>query len=173
MARKIIYTFLTLLVLFFAFVMTGFLASDLHEGEVKDYFLDRRVDVWHNIVSVENIPLRRRDIEHIDILSDDIDGIVWREHLKNGDTRVLRVIERHIPERFVIERFKSSDGVTGTWEFTLKTVGNKTEVTIKENSINRNLWLRAYYTIRGRNILLRRELKSLRVSLFQRLITTP
>lgn len=173
MSRKIIYSLLTIIILFFAYVMVGYMAPDFYEGEVTEYFLDRRVDIWKNLVSVEVIPLRRKDVESIVVFGDDIEGIVWRENLKNGNTRFLRVIERHTPERFVIERFKSDNGVTGVWEFNLREVGDKTEITIHEKSLNKNLWLRAYYTVMGRNILLRREVKSLRVSLFQRLITTP
>ena len=173
MSRKIIYSLLIIVVLFFAYVMVGYMAPDFYEGEVTEYFLDRQDDIWKNLVAVDVIPLRRKHVESITVLGDDIEGIVWREDLTNGKTRFLRVIERHTPYRFVVERFRSDNGVTGTWEFNLREVGGKTEVMIHEKSLNKNLWLRAYYTVMGRDILLRREVKSLRVSLFQRLITTP
>lgn len=172
-SRKIIYSILAVIILFFAYMMIGFLANDYYEGQISELFIDRRVDVWKNLVAVEAIPLRKKDVVSVTILTDEIDQIVWKENLKNGKSRFMRVVEREKPERFVIEEFKSDNGITGVWEFTLIEVDNKTKVTVREKSLNTNLWLKAYYTVIGRNILLRREIKSLRVSLFQRLITTP
>ena len=84
MARKVIYTLVTLVLLFFAFIITGALASEFYEGEIVEEFPDRRIDVWRNLVSLEAIPARKPDVERVIILDDSIDGIVWREELSNG-----------------------------------------------------------------------------------------
>jgi len=172
MARKIIYTFLFLFVVFTVFVLIGYTAPDGYKGQIKEVFPDRRVTIWKNLTSVETIHLRKKDVESVDLLSNDINGIAWRENLGRGEFRLLNIIERDSPRRFVVEQIKASNGVTGTWIFELNEVGDKTEITITEDSENKNIWLRSYYTLMGRDILLRKELKSLRVSLLQRLLTT-
>lgn len=173
-ARKIVYTLLTLIVLFFAFLITGILAPAEYNGRISEEFPDQQADVWKNLTSLEAIILRKPDVERIEVVDEQRDTIVWIEHLKNGEKRTLRVVERNIPSYFVIERIQSDDNFVGRWSYTLELLeNNKTQVTIEEQSYNSDVWLRAWHTILGRSITLRREIKSLRVSLFQRLLTTP
>jgi hypothetical protein len=173
--KKIIYTLLFLSLLVIAFFVTGYLAPEKYNGERKDSFPDTQVDVWRNLTSLETISKRKPDVEKVTVIEEDRDGVVWIEELKNGNQRTLRVAEREIPNYFVIERIQSDDGLTGRWEFYLSQneQTKMTDVVIKESSTNTNVTLRAWHTILGRSINLRKEMKSLRVSLFQRLLTTP
>mgnify|MGYP000294462118 CR=1 FL=1 len=173
--KRIIYTLLVISLLVIAFFATGYLAPENYEGERKDSFIDTQIDVWRNLTSLETITTRKPDVERVTVIEENRDGIVWIEHLENGTQRTLRVAEREIPAYFVVEIIQSDNGLTGRWEFHLSE--NKdtkmTDVLIKEKSTNTNLVLRAWHTIIGRNINLRKEIKSLRVSLFQRLLNTP
>lgn len=174
-ARKIIYTLLVLIFLFFAFLITGILAPAEYRGSITEEFPDQQRDVWKNLTSIDAIPGRKPDVERIEVIEEGRENIVWIEYLKNGDKRTLRVVERNIPSYFVIERIQSDDNFVGRWTYTLipDSEDKKTQVTIEEYSYNSNIWLRAWHTVLGRNVNLRREIKSLRVSLFQRLLTTP
>jgi hypothetical protein len=173
-SRKIVYTVFIIIVLFLTFVITGLLASEYYEGEIAENFPERQIDIWRNISSIETIPVRKPDVAHVTVFEEDFNRIAWREDLKKGRIRNYRIVEMDSPNKLTIELFESSNGITGTWEFYLGvTDTGKTRLTIKEKSYNQNMWLRAYYTIMGRDILLRRELKSLRVSLFQRLLEMP
>lgn len=173
--KRIIYTLLVISLLIIAFFATGYLAPEEYVGERKDSFPDTQIDVWRNLTSLETIEGRKPNVERVVVIEDDREGAIWIEHLKNGDQRTLRVAEREIPNYFVIERIQSDDGLTGRWEFYLsENLQTKmTDVLIKEKSQNTDVVLRAWHTILGRSINLRREMKSLRVSLFQRLLTTP
>lgn len=173
--KKIIYTLLIISILIISFFVTGYLAPEEYVGERKDSFPDTQLDVWRNLTSLETITKRKPDVERVVVIEEDREGIVWIEELKNGTQRTMRVAEREIPNYFVIERIQSDDGLTGRWEFYLlqNEETKQTDVLIKEKSINSNISLRAWHTILGRSINLRREMKSLRVSLFQRLLTTP
>lgn len=173
--KKIIYTTLTIILLILAFIITGVLAPEEYTGEIKEQFPDTQIDVWRNLNSLETIPGRKPDVERVSVIEEDRDGALWVEYLKNGTQRTLRVAEREAPYYFVMERIQSDNGFTGRWEYSLSQneETKKTEITIKETSRNTSLVLRAWHTILGRNINLRREVKSLRVSLFQRLLTTP
>lgn len=174
-AKRIIYTLLVISLLVIAFFATGYLASEQYEGERRDSFIDTQIDVWRNLTSLETITGRKPEVERVVVIEDNRDGIIWVEYLKNGTQRTLRVAEREVPNYFVVERIQSDDGLIGRWEFYLSE--NKdtkmTDVLIKEKSTNTDVVLRAWHTIIGRNINLRREMKSLRVSLFQRLLNTP
>ena len=172
--KKIIYTFLTILFLTIAFFATGYLAPESYESEKTAYIQDNRMDVWKNLTSLDGIPDRKPNIEKIDVLEESREGIVWVENLKNGQQRTVRLAEREIPDYFVIEVVQADNGLTGRWEYYLSedVDSGKTLVRIVEKSTNTNLVLRAWHTIIGRNVNLRREVKSLQVSLFQRLLTT-
>jgi len=171
--RKFFTILLLLIGLFVAFIITASLAPINYEGSRSESLTDRPIEVWRNLVSVEIIPKRKPDVETVDILFiGDRGEVTWRENLKNGETRTMRILERGAPYYISIEQFQSSYGVTGVWEYSLRQVNDETIVTVTEKSVNNNIWLRGYYTIIGRNTLIKRELKSLRVSLFQRLLTT-
>lgn len=173
--RKIVYTILTLIFLFFAFLITGILAPAEYRGSITEEFPDQQIDIWKNLISLEAILLRKPDVDRIEVIEEDRDGIVWIEHLKNGNQRTLRVVERNAPNYLVVDLIQSDNRFVGRWTYNLAQDGEskKTQVTIEEQSYNANVWLRAWHTILGRSINLRREIKSLRVSLFQRLLTTP
>lgn len=171
---KIVYTFLGIFLLVMAFFITGVLAPEEYVGEIQDSFPDTQVDVWRNLTSLETIKGRKPDVETVTVIEESREGSVWVETLKNGKQRTLRVAEREIPYYFVIERIQADDGFTGRWEYYLSENNEtkRTDILIKEKSRNTNLTLRAWHTILGRSVNLRKEVKSLRVSLFQRLLTT-
>jgi hypothetical protein len=171
---KIVYTILGIFLLVIAFFITGVLAPEEYTGEIRGSFPDTHTDVWRNLTSLETIKGRKPDVESVTVVEESRDNVIWIENLKNGKTRTLSVVERDIPTYFVIERIQSDNGFTGRWEYYLSQNNEtkRTEILIKESSVNTNLTLRAWHTIWGRSINLRRELKSLRVSLFQRLLTT-
>lgn len=173
--KRILYTLLGISIAVIAFFVIGYLAPEEYIGERQDSFPDTQIDVWRNLTSLETIVDRKPDVQRVTVIEESRDGVVWVEELKNGTQRTLRVAEREIPNYFVVERIQSDDGFTGRWEFYLSTNNETqmTEVFIKEKSINTNVKLRAWHTILGRSINLRKEMKSLRVSLFQRLLTTP
>ena len=173
LARRVFYTIIVLLALFVAFVVTGRLAPEVYESSISVELPDRQIDIWRHLVSLETITVRKPDVERVVQVSESYEAIAWQEILKNGGSRTLRVVERDAPSYFKIERFQSTDGVTGTWTFYLEEQDHTTVVYIDEVSLNKNLWKRAWYTIRGRDVLLKREVKSLRVALFSRLIETP
>jgi hypothetical protein len=173
LARRIIYTILGLLVLGTAFYVVGVLAPATYEGEREVTFVDRSYDIWKNLTSLETIPDRKPDVERVEQISESYEAVTWREYLKNGDVRLYRVLEREAPNHFKVELFQSDDGITGVWTYDLYEIQNYTVVRIHETSLNQNVWKRAWHTLLGRSILLRREEKALRVSLFDRLIYTP
>ncbi len=174
-SRKLVYSILFVFLLMIAFFVTGILAPEEYEGERTATFPDSKMDVWKNLTTLETIPKRKNGIERIEIIEESRSGVVWIEHLKNGKQRTLRVAEREMPNFFVVERIQSDDGLTGRWEFYISEnkETQKTEIKVIEESRNTNVVLRAWHTILGRSINLRREIKSLHVSIFQRLLTTP
>jgi hypothetical protein len=173
LARRLIYTTLILITTVVTFYVIGVLAPVAYEGTREVAFIDRSIDIWKNLTSLETIQQRKPEVVRVELLSEGYDAVSWREYLKNGQTRTFRVLERNAPYHFKIERFQADDGVTGTWTYDFTESNNYTILRIAESSVNQNEWLRAWHTILGRNVLLRREVKALRVSLFDRLLQTP
>lgn len=171
---KIVYTTLGIFLLVIAFFITGVLAPEEYTKEIRDSFPDTQVDVWRNLTSLETIKGRKPDVVTVTVIEESREGVMWVETLKNGKQRTLRVAEREFPYYFVIERIQADSGLTGRWEYYLSENNEtkRTDILIKETSRNTNLTLRAWHTILGRSVNLRKEVKSLRVALFQRLLTT-
>lgn len=160
------------ILLFIIFLLISVFSPVNFKGEKVELMLDRPEVIWKSLTDVEKIPKRKQDVASIDIISYDRQIEGWRENLRDGGFRMYRVVERFPHSNLKLELISSSNGVSGTWEYELEKRGSRTKLKIKEESMTPDLWLRGWYTILGRNILIRRELKSLRVSLFQKLLTT-
>jgi hypothetical protein len=170
--KKVFWTVVIAIILFIGFLVVAALAPESYSSTREELFIDRPEEVWENLTSVDVIPRRKREVQRVEIVYQDRGKISWREFLKNGEMRMLSIINRDHLRYVEIQQFQSSYGVTGTWTYTLEKIDDKTLLTVTEDSLNTNMWLRGWYTIRGRDVLLKREIKSLRVSLFQRLLTT-
>jgi len=167
---------LTLVVVgFLAFLVMilGYSEPISYEGTLTERFDDKREVVWTILNSIEEIQTRKPDVIAVNFLSTERGIVSWREDLENGGFRVYKTLEKTTPSRLVVELLESSYGVTGVWTYTLVQSGTMAEVTITEKSKTDNVWVRGINKIKGRNIYLVKEMKYIRVGLFQNLLTKP
>lgn len=158
---------------FIVVLAVGYLAPVEYEGQISEFFIDRRAIIWQALVNVENIPKVKNDVERIEIISNDRGLIAWKEVLPMGKYRSYRTVEKKEPYKYTINMFESTSGLTGEWTFFISNSNNGTIVKVMEKSKNESVWLRGWQTILGRDTNLKNEMKILRVSLFRRLIDTP
>jgi len=169
---------LTPLLIFLAIIVSiilivGKIQSPEFEGQLEVEVPDRRNVVWGAVTDVTRIPYIKRDVEQVEILSNNRGLITWRENLKRGGTRTYVTLEKKEPFLYTIELINSTSGITGTWTYVMKTTENGTLITLHERSITKNVWIRGINKFRGRDNNLIVLIKSLRVALFRNLIDTP
>lgn len=154
-------------------LLVGYFSPEEYEGELSEFFTDRRAIVWQSLVNVENMPNVKTDIELLEILENNRGLLTWRENLLRGGFRTYRIVEKKEPFKYEINLFDSTEGVTGSWIFFLTQSSNGTTVKIIEDSKTTNVLLRGWHAILGRDVNLKYYMKVLRASLFRRLIDTP
>lgn len=151
----------------------GYFSDPYYEGELKEYFVERRPIVWQSLTNAESFAELKRDVKDVTVLESDNGLIKWKEDLKGGGYRIYQILERKNPYRYIVELEESSYGLVGKWEFFLSQSSDGTLVEIKEESTTDNIWIRGINTIRGKDVNLKNQLKVLRVALFRRLIDSP
>lgn len=144
-----------------------------YEGTLTENFDDNRDIVWNTLNNIESVPDKKPDVVSVEFLSNERGVVSWREELERGGFRVYKTLEKITPSRLVIELIESSNGVTGIWTYELKKNGTSTEVKISETSKTDNVWIRGINKIRGKDVYLLKEMKYIRVGLFQNLLTKP
>lgn len=139
---------------------------------VETRILDEsKEDVWRVLTEITKYPERKNDVINIELLEKEGKYIrVWRENLKFGGYRVYKIKEKEPDSRFVLEITDSRDTKTGIWTYILNENEKQTNVTIKEESQQPNVFWRGLSVIKGRNSLISHEFKWIRVALFQKLL---
>lgn len=154
-------------------LILGYISPVEYEGEIREFFPERRHIIWEGLADVNRIPKVKRDVKSVFITSNDRGLVVWTENLKKGGSRSYRTVEKRDPYRYTINLFSSSFGVTGTWTHVLQSTEKGTVVQVLEKSETKNIWMRGINKIRGRDIYLKNVVKEIRVLLFRNLIDTP
>lgn len=145
------------------------------KGELAENFEERREVIWDTLVDQNRIPQVKKDVKKISILEDNRGLITWNEEIDGGGIRRYRTIEKRAPSKYVVELYDSSFGLTGTWTYFLQSnnEGRGTTVLIQEDSETTNTFLRGINKLRGRDVYIKKALKSIRVGLFRNLLNTP
>lgn len=164
-------TVTVVLVLLFVVALIGYAAPAEYSGSLTERFEEKTNVVWKSIVSIEDIPENKRDVESVEILSNSRGLYTWKENLSGEGFRIYGMTERREPYRIVLELKESTNGLHGTWTYTLEDLGEAgTNLTIAEESTLDKVFVRGLQTIQGRDINLIRAMKSVRVGLLQRLL---
>ena len=129
--------------------------------------------VWQELLKIEEIPNRKKDVESIEILEEFGKLYAWKEHTKSGGYRVYRMNKRDENKTFVVELIESSYGLTGVWTFDLEKNNNYTTVTISETSTLTDIRRRGYRSFTGRDVDSIAWQKYIKTGLLQTLLVTP
>ena len=116
--------------------------------------------IWILLNDLKGLPERRHEVIKIEILNNNNLGFkTWKEYT-DMQGYILFEITEQIPEQLLTINMKeSSFGMTGTWKYELVQEGQKTKVTISENSRIDEIKLRSLMTFIGRNSNIRNEFK--------------
>lgn len=146
-----------------------------YKGELSEHFNERPLVIWNTLVDPKRIPQIKSDVEKVILKEDNRGLITWDEELSRGRIRKWRTISKTIPYKYVVELYESTDGLTGTWTYFLQTGKDEegTTILVQEESETKNIFLRGINKLRGRDVYLRKSLKSIRVGLLKNLLNTP
>lgn len=154
-------------------ILMGYRANPSYQQSITFIVSYSTQDVWRELLNIEEVPKRKKDVESVDILEELGTLVAWRENLKDGGYRIYRMNGRDEEKTLILELTDSSYELKGVWVFYLKPHGNETEVTISEDSTLTDIKRRGYRVIFGREVDLLIWQKYLKVGLFQSLLDRP
>jgi len=157
---------------FIVILVTGYLVNEEYKGE-KQMLVDYEpLHVMKILTEFNNMEEGKRDVKSMELTGKYLGLYAWKENLKNGGFRRYRQIEK-TENKIVVEMTESTYGVTGTWEFKINREVGRTKITIREDSICKNILRRGLLFYLGRDKETTDWMKFIRVRLFKRLLTTP
>jgi uncharacterized membrane protein len=139
----------------------GLFSSVEYRGSRQQTFDAPLEKIWAVLNDVEGIPKRNASVVAIEILErQGSRPVKWRERMDLGEEALIAVSEWKPRERVQWTMLESGFGMTGTWTFEIKALGNKTQVTLHEASKSEKFMTRAALTLAGRDSNIKRMLKS-------------
>lgn len=154
-------------------LVAGYVSGEGYYGKSQLFVSYSPEAVWEVLTDIEKMPLGKNDIYSIEYLGRYNNQFAWTENLKSGGYRNWRQNLRDENKKLILELTDSSYGTTGIFEFTLSQDRNNTVLEIVEDTSNKNIFIRGWDAIFGRNVETRRWQKFVRVRLFGNLLTTP
>jgi hypothetical protein len=171
--RILSFTIIFVATIFFIAFFTGYIINPNYESETKVLLGYSKSSVWNALNDIENLHHAKKDVISIDVLGKYLNFYAWVENLKNDGFRRYRQVYKDTNSKLIIEMTDSSYGLTGTWEFDLKESDGDTLLTIKQKTTNESIIGRGFRYYFGRDKETKEWIKHLRVTLFERLLTTP
>lgn len=172
MTRVLLFTIT--IVAFFAGIifLLGYTTPKEYSGELTENFTERDIIVWKTITDVELNRSAKSDVKDLEIISGKDSFARWKELTNGGGFREYHISYRVEPTFLAIELVDSSSGLTGKWTYEIKSnaENGSSVVTIKEESVNTNIFNRGLQAIKGRDANLVKAMKTIRVGLFQNLL---
>lgn len=159
-----------LAVMLTGFVLTGLLTPLEYHGQVSVLLPASKTQVWDQLIDIEHLPDRRKEIQKVEILGLNKNGNrSWKEYADGGQYMIFEVLELDYHKRMVINLQESSFGMTGTWSYDLSgDDSTKTNLTVTEDTKINNMFLRALVTLTGRNRFLKSEIEHMKLGLEQK-----
>lgn len=108
--------------------------------------------VWSVLDNTKAFSESRHEVTRAELTGTNAAGYAtWTEHTNLGGTVLLEVAEKISHERLVVRMLDSGFGMKGTWTFELVPEGNRTRVTLTENSTTEGLVMRSILNTLGRD----------------------
>lgn len=152
--RLFVFFMITLLL----FLTIGYVAHQDFEGQATRTLTAPVEQVWEVLTDLEDLPNRRKEIVKVEMAEANAQGLpTWKEYTDMGGYILFEYLEKIEREKLVVNMKESTFGMSGTWTYELRPVGNETQLTIIENSTIDNVMIRSLMTITGRSANLFRE----------------
>jgi hypothetical protein len=157
------------LILFFG---AGYLAPIEYQKSKSATFEDKQGAVWNAIVDIEKYVDRKKDIQKVEIVEKQFGAIKkWKEYYKTT-TLEYEITRQEKPRIFTINVKDNFKKIDRDIEYFLNTEDNRTRLTVSEVSRAEHIFWRGATTLLGRDNFIDRELKWVRVALFQKLLNS-
>ena len=143
------------------FLITGIAAPKDFQGQVTVALPATKAKIWDNLVTIELLPQKRKEIKRVEILGLNTKGNrYWKEYAANSQWMIFELLEQDYQSKMTVNMQESTFGMSGTWSYILTPIdSNNTNFTVIENTHIDNILVRAYVTITGRDKFLKDEIK--------------
>jgi hypothetical protein len=167
--KKLITYFLgTIFVLALLFCFIGLISNKNYTG-TKSSILEEKIDrVWAILINIEEFAKTRPEIISVEILERDEKGNLkkWKEKTDMDGYALFEVINSEDKKSMEIKMTESSFGISGIWKYELEKLSDsKTKITVSENSLTENFYIRTILTIFGRDSNLKQEIDNFHKSI--------
>lgn len=130
------------------------------EGSITANFGGKQSELWEMLNDIDGVQKRRPKVIRVERLGTTVDGLpLWREYVSETDFIEFEMTQR-VPMSLMTNRTRSSTvGITGELSYSIEK--NGALFIMYEKSDISDTFLRALVRIRGRNAILREELRIL------------
>ena len=138
--------------------------ADVRYSGSKSAVVDAPVDkVWNLVDDTRLFSESRHEVSRAEILGTNASGFdVWKEHTNLAGTISLEVVRKEPPRLIEVRMNESGFGMTGTWTYEFEPEGERTKVTVTENSVTEGLLMRSILNLLGRDANLNLHLKAIK-----------
>lgn len=128
---RYVYIGIAALVAFIAFVaIVGWMLPVRHRATIERTYKTSPAALFALITDIGSFPRWRLELQGVDVLPDENGHARWRERTKSGPP-ITYVVERTIPDRFVVGRIADSNlPFGGSWTYELTPAG-ESETTLR------------------------------------------
>lgn len=150
-----------------AFVLIGLFAPAGHVGKITNTYNHPPARVWTVLTDIEGLADRRDDVASIEMNGPGSKGYIsWKEHMNMGGYVEFEILDSIPMHRLQVHLIKGSYAMEGTWTYLLEGLpGNKTKVTITEESKVESFFMRTLMYFAGRDKFMKQEHKYLKKAL--------
>jgi|GEM_PF-2925993 len=164
-------TFLFIVLCFGTIFVAGFVSDPEYRDSKSTLFDDKIENVWSVMTDVEGYIDNKKNIQRIEVTDKYFNTInSWDEFYPRGEVYSFELVTKDSPNLFVLNISNKNREIDRTLEYYLSQNGTNTKLTITEISNSNHLFWRGVETLLGRNNFIERELKWIRVGLFEELI---
>ncbi len=107
--------------------------------------------IWYLLKDTYRYNTQRHEVAGTEMLVDSGNYRKWREHTNLFGGMLLETVRETPPQILETRMIESGFGMKGIWTFTLTPEGEKTKITISENSVTDGFVMRSILTLVGRD----------------------
>jgi hypothetical protein len=169
--RIFISSIIVVLLFICLFFIVGFIAPTDFQKSKSTLFEDRQSTVWTAILDIEQYINRKKDIQRVEIVERRFGSIrKWIEYYPLNEVLEYEIIRQESPTVFTISVKDEYRKIYREVEYFIEQQTDKTKLTVSEVSRAEDLFWRGVTTLFGRDNFIDKQLKWIRVALFEELL---
>lgn len=161
----------SIVVLFIVIMVTGYVSPVEYSNSKSTLFEDKPEVVWGVVTDIEKYLDRKKDIEKLEIVKKEFGATrEWKEYYSRNEILDYKIIRQSSPNLFIVNVKDDFRKIDRDIEYYIEQQNNETRLIVSEVSTANHIFWRGVTTLLGRDNFIDRQLKWVRVALFQNLL---